>query len=670
MKKNLIRTKISKSLSKYPKFFAIAKSIFLLPQQYKQQLFIASQVSPAVPSQTSTEKMIANKRHEAKFRKKKQPQDVIWTHGHFIHNPNAITRIDICIPVFNHFDLVHPLLREIEYQIRFLEKSLNWKFNVLVADDASTLRNQEALQGLCQELSFKYFLQPQNLGVVGNVNSAFQKLDGDFFLLFNSDAQISSNTLVEMVKPLLHDNSVALVTAPNFQLFHNHFGSNLNWKQIGAYLESTAADRVFFVDACTAVSYAISVRRSAIATPNLMDPEYGKGYGEDSDLHYQVVTRGWRSVWTLNTLVSHYGGASFGQSLEANSHRAFGRMLFFTRWGDIYFSEIDAHEEVLRRAIQTRMKDLNYSHNSPIVILTPSDKEHIGGLSIVKSLVAKLINSNLTVQVCVLDEIELRNYYDLLCTSSGDLNALQPAEIIFVGIGSIRWFNENYQKKPVHSKKTFFLQGPDWVIDPSGVNELNWLRQDIDKFITTSDITSCFANQIKNNAEIELFEPKLFDVQFAGHENYEKTHDIMFLLRPEFGKGAHLAEAMIRELVSSCKILVVSEILLNFEHPNLTITKRANQSEFYKKLASCKLYVDTSLYEGYGLVSRQASLLNTKVLLFPFAGGTETLLKYPNHFRTLKNPYDLLGNAELCLQFLNAPSCEHCMYCEKIKYEI
>ena len=474
--------------------------------------------------------------------------------------------------------------------------------------------------------------------------------------------QKSRRTHFSMIKPFLHNEEVALVTAPNFEMFHNQLSHPFNWLQISELLEGLAIDSICYVDACTAVSYAIGVRRAAIDSPYLMDPEFGMGYGEDSDLHYQLVTKGWKSVWTLDTVVSHFGGASFGHDAKADGYRKFGRELFFKRWGDLYFSEIESHEIVLHQMIRGQLQGLDLNQHSTSLVITPSDKPYIGGLVVVKSFVKGRIFEKRPVQLLILDEINGKNYYDLMTTLSSEVNWDTTQEIVFVGIGSVRWFM-NLNIDITNKRIVFFLQGPDWVIDPDGVAELAWLQENKVELIVTSPVTAQIARQLNPLGELQWFVPSLDSARYGGYENFDKDFDVIMSVRSEYGKGGHLAESLIKTLSKKCRIQVVSDIPLTIDSGNVIISRRTGESDFLKKLARSKVYIDTSIYEGFGLVPRQAGLLNVKCLLFPFAGGTNELLSFPNHFQSLNDPFDLLGNVELILNSLDSPSCEGCSYC-------
>lgn len=656
---------MSVKLSRFPKLFAFAKSIYLIKAQYREQLFYFTS-NPSEKVHNKAEWSIARQKFLSNYLPKKKTSEVAVVASSLdIPKPSPM-KIDICVPVFNRYDLVEGLLNEIKKQTTILSHEYSWEFNLMVADDRSTSRTKLALSKICSKLEITHIIQEINLGVVKNVNSAFNKSDGDIFLLFNSDAQIIENTILAMIKPFINDENVGVVTAPNFELFDKFMKLGGDWISIGQHLIETSKNSVNYVAACTAVSYAIGIRRRAVVMDELMDIAFGMGYGEDSDLHYQIVSRGWQSVWTLDTLVSHFGGASFGQDEIADGHRAFGRQLFFERWGSRYFSEIEAHEKALEIAIQKRMFNYEHKDSKGVLVITPSDKRNIGGLSLVNQLIKERLNNESPLGLLILDEYYPRNYDDILRTLSAPIKWELYDEIVLVGIGSVRWL----LKQNVDLSKItlcFFLQGPDWVIDPSGVEELRFLERNVKKYLVTNSFTREIANQVNHYAEIDYIEPNLKDVKYSGFEETIKSYDFIFSIREEYGKGGHLALSLIKYLSQKHKIMVVSDLNLEDLGENVTLTKRSSPREFYKKLALARIYVDTSLYEGYGLVPRQAMHLKMHCAFFGFIGAPSELFEHEAHFTELSDPYDLLGNVRILEKLLTNKLCSGCDLCEDIE---
>ena len=182
-----------------------------------------------------------------------------------------------------------------------------------------------------------------------------------------------------------------------------------------------------------------------------------------------------------------------------------------------------------------------------------------------------------------------------------------------------------------------------------------------------SETTASIATQLNPSAPLTWFTPSLDSARYGGYEHYEKEWDVIFSVRSEYGKGGHLAESLIEYLSKFCRVHVVTDTPLSINAGAVSISNRTGESDFLKKLAHSKVYVDTSLYEGFGLVPRQAGLLNTRSFLFPFAGATLELLNFPNHFSSLGDPFDLIGNANAILKSLGEDICHGCEFCKYLE---
>ncbi len=89
-----------------------------------------------------------------------------------------------------------------------------------------------------------------------------------------------------------------------------------------------------FPDDCTAIGFCMTVNASLLKQKGipLFDPSFGRGYGEDTDLHYRVTTAGFRSVIVDNLIVHHEGEASFSGLHNYKDIRAKGEAQFQARW--------------------------------------------------------------------------------------------------------------------------------------------------------------------------------------------------------------------------------------------------------------------------------------------------------------------------------------------------
>jgi len=220
--------------------------------------------------------------------------------------------------------------------VRDLKKVVeNWPLvKILVVDDKYNDSSSIKLKKLCEDnINIRIIENEENLGYLKAVNNAFKYVDTKYVILLNSDVRIPDNWLPRMVKPFL-DDSVALATCLATQsggnLTLNNF-TETNWREVDSLisgLESSNLD-----EACTAIGYCMALRVNALDGENIYDEAFSPAYGEDSDLHYRVKSKDWRSVVISNLLVHHIGGASYGESEDSKLIKERSMNLFLNKWG-------------------------------------------------------------------------------------------------------------------------------------------------------------------------------------------------------------------------------------------------------------------------------------------------------------------------------------------------
>jgi hypothetical protein len=83
-----------------------------------------------------------------------------------------------------------------------------------------------------------------------------------------------------------------------------------------------------------------------------------------------------------------------------------------------------------------------------------------------------------------------------------------------------------------------------------------------------------------------------------------------------------------------------------------------------KEFSHSKVYIDTSMYEGFGLTSREAAHQNAKVAFMDLNDGRSPLKRFTSHFTTFNFDPSIFVLAELVIELLNNPICTGCEFCE------
>lgn len=576
--------------------------------------------------------------------------------------------LDIFVPVFNRFDLLKPLLVNLANQKRKVQ-STNINLSIYVGDDFSNSRTSELLKLLCLNLGIHYLKREQNLGVVKNVNYGFSASNSDFFLLLNSDVSVGDDFVSRMLEPMLCDEKIGAITALTVGELQKHVDlqPGINWKLIDSYLGKQAPQ---VVDACTAISYAMLIRRQAIKTIDLMDVSFGIGYGEDSDLHYRIVENGYRSVWNLNLIVSHLGGSSFSITEDHLAHQTHGSRLFHSRWGKRYRAEIVQHEIELGRVLAVKLNGFLRPAKNWLWVISPGINPRIGGLLIAAVGVRQIIEYSPFVSLVDISDNQTQLVDDSFLTidsktfrkicKSGD-------QVILVGLGAIRWWRAHEGIVP-KMRTYYFLQGPDSLIDPTGVSDFRDASSSLDGLITNSNCQTELGRDLFPSLDPKQIEIGTDDAYFSLPESTlapARDIDVLFCLRNEWGKGANISLSLLNYLGLNHKVAIFGSGERDSISANVLDLGEISHSELLSVLRRTKVYVDTSIFEGFGLIPREAADCGAKVCVLPNTGGLDPLLEYSYHFTPLKKIWNIPATADQIISKLRTSLCPGCAYCRR-----
>jgi len=470
--------------------------------------------------------------------------------------------LEICIPYFNRFDQIKDVLDVLIEDARSLRISYKCDISITVLDDKSTTRSLEALYAWDANGDINVITRKTNLGFLQNVNTGWREATADYFLLLNSDVKIHQGFLAAMLSPLLSDSRVALVTAPTFSQYAELSNEPLNYISLAKFLNSTRSNHWQFIDACTAVGYAMAIRKSAVDNSILFDPEYGRGYGEDSDLHYRILSKGFRSVWTLDTVVSHAGGASFDLTNTVEGEREQGRSKFFHSWGANYFADIEIHQTAFNKAASERITGIKPNLSPTTWFLVPGHSDKIGGLLVAQEYASKELGMGKNVQYVILDSSRTTTIGDFIQSASpfALIRDVQSDDtIVIFGAHALKFYLNNLNKFS-SSKCIFFAQGPDWLIDPSTVEiHLEGIPR-MDRVISTSKFLDEQLRGFGWVKEFTRYSPNLDHAFFSGLEKSNKQNDFLLLYREEAGKAGWFTLALANYLGQKHKVSVTEQL--------------------------------------------------------------------------------------------------------------
>jgi GT2 family glycosyltransferase len=240
------------------------------------------------------------------------------------------SEVTVVLPVYGQIHVVRYLFDQLEKQ----QKS--FPFKLVVIDDAYDDQSSKWLKNrLSSWGDAKLIVNQTNLGYLKSINNAVSQVTTKYCLLLNSDIELNANA-IKRISAALDEPGVALATA-----LATDSGANLSieipkgrhWIEVDNWLQSI---KPIYPDAHTAIGYALAVNLELIERSELFSNDFIDGYGEDSDLHFRVIQKGFRSVIADNVLVRHHSGLSYGTKEGLSATKQKNVATFKNKWGAVH----------------------------------------------------------------------------------------------------------------------------------------------------------------------------------------------------------------------------------------------------------------------------------------------------------------------------------------------
>lgn len=225
--------------------------------------------------------------------------------------------ITVVLPVYNAFDLLPEVLDRV-----INHTDLPW--HLIVIEDCSSdpavrpwLRDWVAAQSPEQ---VELIENTANKGFIGSVNAGLTRAAeiGNHVVLLNSDAFVPAGWASRLLRPIVTQDNVASVTpmSNDAEIFtvplisqptelHPGQGDVMDALAQGFNPITTAA-------VPTGVGFCMAMNIDYIRKTPLLDPVFGRGYGEEVDWCQKTRALGGRHLALPGLFVEHRGGTSFG----------------------------------------------------------------------------------------------------------------------------------------------------------------------------------------------------------------------------------------------------------------------------------------------------------------------------------------------------------------------
>jgi GT2 family glycosyltransferase len=202
-----------------------------------------------------------------------------------------------------------------------IEFSKNDSTDIVVADNGSTDDSLQILQKQFPEVTILDL--KQNYGFARGYNVALKQIDADYFVILNSDVEVTAGWLDEPIRLMENDSSIAAVQ-PKILSYHqkshfeyagaaggfiDRFGYPFCRGRIFNEVESDHGQYDDFVDIFWATGACMFVRAQLFHEVGGFDADFW-AHMEEIDLCWRIKNRGSRVVYTPESTVYHVGGGT------------------------------------------------------------------------------------------------------------------------------------------------------------------------------------------------------------------------------------------------------------------------------------------------------------------------------------------------------------------------
>ena len=284
--------------------------------------------------------------------------------------------VEIIICVYNQPHLVEACISSLLSNTRYP----CWR--LLLVDDSSDGFTHELLTGFAaNDPRVRVQTNSSNMGFLQSANRGMRNSDSDYVLLLNSDTVVTPGWLTKLVDVAESDPTIGMVNplSNEFANLSIRMQPGTSFVTMNEILERDHGSQDAF-DIVTAVGYCLLIRRTALEEVGLFDEVFGRGYCEDTDLHMQFTTAGWRVVTASDTYIYHLSHGTFSEAVAEQRIRD-NLQIFWKRWKEQYDKDFAAFQaegrlDALRDEVELpRQQDTNHAsrchwllHAAPLIV--------------------------------------------------------------------------------------------------------------------------------------------------------------------------------------------------------------------------------------------------------------------------------------------------------------
>jgi glycosyltransferase involved in cell wall biosynthesis len=583
--------------------------------------------------------------------------------------PNLHGVVDVVIPLKNAFNWLVLCLQQLK---KISDAAIIRE--VIVVDDGSeqeVLDKVHPLFATFANLSFLRNLLKPGFGVT--CNAGFKHSSAEYILFLNSDCLLADATISNLLAVAKSDPKIGLVSAlankaSNLSL---HMPDGRYYSEVASQLERVAQERnVLSYNACTVVGHCMLATRSCYEALSGFDPVWDKGYGEESDLHFRAIAKGFLAKVATNTFVYHYGGGSFSSEEGTRFLKKKNFRLFLNYWGEAYDTAIRLHWYDDQRRVLARhlAKCRGSNQNYEMLFILPGLQGGVGGIQVVIDLCNHLFLRGHRVMAAVvgpIDEEVFRTYHEMLLfsplafTSFEGLKAQAISTPIVFGTlfstakGSAKYAESIGAKfyNFVQGYEPYFNSGMSYTraVESYALPKRNyviseWLKSKVQSHGSVSPV-----KLLRSGVDLDFFYPT---IEEPSSEGPIRVGFVLRAIRSK-DKGQYILREIIHRLSQDARFKAVvfapAEFRRDFwRHKHIEVHYMpVNRGKIATVFRTLHVFVDGSQHEGFGLMPLEAMACGVPVVVANSGGVTDYLRHGENGFLV-----DVVNNPDIYQQYI------------------
>lgn len=545
-------------------------------------------------------------------------------------------KCDIIIPIYNSPEWVKMCVYAL-----YKNTPKEYIGKVILMNDNSDELTCNCIENLSKKYEkIEVYKNEKNLGFIKNVNKGMDKTTADYILLLNTDCLVSQNTIPKLISHMEQNKKIGLICpiSSNAANLSYDIPENYSYMQVNKLFYKNFKGMNF--DACTVVGNCLMISRKCMEKTGYLDEIYGMGYGDETDYQFKAHKQGFEAKVAIDTYVYHKSEVSFGTSPEKQKRLERNRKIFFDRWGEEYNKKMQ--EYVKNDPIEYIKNNLKIDEKpSPeVLFFLPDIHQNAGGVHMVVDIV-----NYLNINGCfanILTE-RIHEYKEIMLftpTFMKNIKTISPKCIVGTIYPTI-FFCEAIAKH-FDIPSVNFMQGYEPCFDNGEI--YSWAElacRNSQNILAISEFLKdkCKVNfgkdatVIPNNINIDLL--------YNHKKETLKTKQITMVFRDNFPKGDFLLNEILKKLTLKdynieINVIYMRKIMFpinNNENIKINFYKGPlNRKEVSKILFNTDIFIDTSLMEGFGLMSLEAMSAGAVPIVSESFGIDEYAINEENSF--------------------------------------